>query len=177
MDVSLHQDLHLLWKRRTKSVTLDEQHCVERILGRDHVRPTDLTKLVSILFKVAEPRLVHAFFAVDGYLGDDPKKYMDVFRYEDEDFRAKHVRGVRLLYHFGVVETPQECRALLDSIFDGTCATPHVRNMYVECVGGEVADIAEWRREQQEKTKKKRGGEDDPKEEQPAAKIVVVTEG
>ncbi|GFS69538.1 uncharacterized protein NPIL_584431 [Nephila pilipes] len=152
MNVSLHQDLHLLWKRWTKSVTLDEQHCVERILGRDHVRPSDLTKLVSILFKVAESRQVHAFFAGDGYLGDDPKKYIDAFRYEDEDFRAKHVRGVRILYHFTVVETPQECWVLLDSIFEGTWATPHVRDMYVECVGCEVTDIAEWLPEQQEKT-------------------------
>ncbi|GFQ85954.1 uncharacterized protein TNCT_75481 [Trichonephila clavata] len=35
MDPHLHQDLLHIWTLRSKQATLDEQHCVERILGRD----------------------------------------------------------------------------------------------------------------------------------------------
>ncbi|GFX62978.1 hypothetical protein TNCV_1100711 [Trichonephila clavipes] len=35
---NLHQDLLKIWTQLSKNDTLDEQHCVERILGRDNVR-------------------------------------------------------------------------------------------------------------------------------------------
>ncbi|GFQ71656.1 hypothetical protein TNCT_377781 [Trichonephila clavata] len=47
---------------------------------------------------------------------------------------------------------PQECRSILESIFDGTC--PECRDGYVESVQEQVAEIAEWRREQQTKQKR-----------------------
>ncbi|GFQ86256.1 uncharacterized protein TNCT_291931 [Trichonephila clavata] len=150
MDPHLHQDLLHIWTLRSKQATLDEQHCVERILGRDNVRSSDLIKLASILQKISDPKTVYEFFAMDGYQGEDPKKYIDLFRYEAEEARGKHVRAVRQLYRSGLVQTPHECRSFLESIFEGT--RPESRDGYV--VQEQVAEIAEWRREQQ--TKKKR---------------------
>ncbi|GFT90215.1 hypothetical protein TNCV_701401 [Trichonephila clavipes] len=71
--------------------------------------------------------------------------------------RGKHVRAVRLLYRQEVVNTPQ-------SIFDETCTDTEYKDMYVEHVQGQVADMAEWRREQLDKTKKKRPAEEDARE-------------
>ncbi|GFS66895.1 hypothetical protein NPIL_60871 [Nephila pilipes] len=82
--------------------------------------------------------------------------------------------GIRLLYYFEVIETLQDCRDLLESIFYDTWATPRVRDMYVECAQGEVADIAEWLWEQQDKTKKKKVEEGNNKDEQSAPKVVVT---
>ncbi|GFQ69524.1 uncharacterized protein TNCT_33861 [Trichonephila clavata] len=144
MDSHLHEDLLKIWTLRSKNATLDEQHCVERILGRDNVRSSDLIKLTSILHKISDPKTVYEFFAMDGFQGDDPKKYIEA--------RGKRVRTVRLLYRSGVVYTPQECRSFLESIFDVTCT--EYKDRYVEYVQGQVADMAEWRREPQ--TKKKR---------------------
>ncbi|GFX06232.1 uncharacterized protein TNCV_2010141 [Trichonephila clavipes] len=164
MDSHLHQDLLKIWTQRSKNVTLDEQHCVERILGRDNVRSSDLIKLVSILHKISDPKAIYEFFAMDGYQGDDPKKYVELFRFDTEDARGKHVRAVRLLYRQEVVHTPQECRSFLESIFDETCTDTEYKDMYVEHVQGQVADMAEWRREQLDKTKKKRPAEEDARE-------------
>ncbi|GFQ80506.1 uncharacterized protein TNCT_266481 [Trichonephila clavata] len=152
MDSHLHQDLLKIWTLRSKNATLDEQHCIERILGRDNVRSSDLIKLASILHKISDPKTVYEFFAMDGYQGEDPKKYIDLFRYDAEEARGKHVRAVRQLYRSGLVQTPQECRSFLESIFDGTC--PECRDGYVESVQEQVAEIAEWRREQQTKRKR-----------------------
>ncbi|GFQ92238.1 uncharacterized protein TNCT_384701 [Trichonephila clavata] len=58
MDPHLHQDLLHIWTLRSKQATLDEQHCVERILGRDNVRSSDLIKLASILQKISDPKSV-----------------------------------------------------------------------------------------------------------------------
>ncbi|GFR27977.1 uncharacterized protein TNCT_721981 [Trichonephila clavata] len=111
MDPHLHQDLLHIWTLRSKQATLDEQHCVERILGRGNVRSSDLIKLASILQKISDPKTVYEFFAMDGYQGEDPKKYIDLFRYEAEEARGKHVRAVRQLYRSGLVQTPHECRS------------------------------------------------------------------
>ncbi|GFX38923.1 hypothetical protein TNCV_747032, partial [Trichonephila clavipes] len=103
------------------------------------------------------PKAIYEFFAMDGYQGDDPKKYVELFRFDTEDARGKHVRAVRLLYRQEVVNTPQ-------SIFDETCTDTEYKDMYVEHVQGQVADMAEWRREQLDKTKKKRPAEEDARE-------------
>ncbi|GFU74769.1 uncharacterized protein TNCV_2431591 [Trichonephila clavipes] len=91
---------------RFKNATLDEQHCVERILGRDNVRSSDLIKLIIILHKISDPKAMYEFFAMDGYQGVDPKKYVELFRYDTDNARGKHVRAVCLLYHHEVVNTP-----------------------------------------------------------------------
>ncbi|GFU00013.1 uncharacterized protein TNCV_1659691 [Trichonephila clavipes] len=91
MDSNLHQYLLKIWTQRSKNATSDEQHCVERILGRDNVRSSDLIKLISILHKISDPKTVYEFFAMDCYQGDDPKKYVELFRYDAEDARGKHV--------------------------------------------------------------------------------------
>ncbi|GFV38046.1 hypothetical protein TNCV_1671831 [Trichonephila clavipes] len=101
---------------------------------------------------------------MDGYQGDDPKKSVELFCYDAEDARGKHFRAVHLLYRHEVVNTPQECRSFLESIFDGTCTDTQYKDMYVEHVQGQVADMAEWRREQLDKTKKKRPAEEDARE-------------
>ncbi|GFX23053.1 uncharacterized protein TNCV_360671 [Trichonephila clavipes] len=160
MDSNLHQDLLKIWHQRSKNTTLDEQHCVERILGRDNVRSSDLIKLIGILHKISDPKTVYEFFAMDGYQGDDPKKYVELFRYDAEDVRGKHVRAVRLLYRDEVVNTPQECRSFLESIFDGTCTNTEYKDMYVEHVRGQLTDMAEWRQQ----TKKKRPAEEDARD-------------
>ncbi|GFU77993.1 uncharacterized protein TNCV_3109301 [Trichonephila clavipes] len=85
MDSNLHQDLLKIWTQRSKNTPLDEQHCAERILGRDNLRSSDLIKLISILHKISDPKTVYEFFAMDGYQGDDPKKYVELFRYDAEE--------------------------------------------------------------------------------------------
>ncbi|GFW48571.1 hypothetical protein TNCV_1185931 [Trichonephila clavipes] len=97
---------------------------------------------------------------MDGYQGDDPKKYVELFRYDAEHVRGKHVRAVRLLYRDEVVNTPQECRSFLESIFDGTCTNTEYKDMYVEHVRGQLTDMAEWRHQ----TKKKRPAEEDARD-------------
>ncbi|GFV34024.1 hypothetical protein TNCV_2065111 [Trichonephila clavipes] len=52
----------------------------------------------------------------DGYQGDDPKKYVELFRYDAEDVRGQHVRAVRLLYRDEVVHT-QVCRSFFTKAF------------------------------------------------------------
>ncbi|GFX43040.1 uncharacterized protein TNCV_2710851 [Trichonephila clavipes] len=137
MDSNLHQDLLKIWHQRSKNTTLYEQHYVERILGRDNVRSSDLIKLIGILHKISDPKTVYEFFAMDGYQGDDPKKYVELFRYDAEDVRGKHVRAVRLLYR--------------DEVY---------KDMYVEHVRGQLTDMAEWRQQ----TKKKRPTEEDARD-------------
>ncbi|GFS79012.1 uncharacterized protein TNCV_4342351 [Trichonephila clavipes] len=137
-------DLLKIWTQLSKNATLDENHCVERILGRDNVRSSDLIKLISILHKISDPKTVYEFLAMDGYQGDDPKKYVELFRYDAQDARGKHVQAVRLLYHHEVVNTPQEYRYFLESVFDGTCTNTEYKDMYVEYVRGQEADMAEW---------------------------------
>ncbi|GFU03476.1 hypothetical protein TNCV_2257091 [Trichonephila clavipes] len=44
---------------------------------------------------------------MDGYQGGNPKKYVELFRYDTEDARGKNVRAVRLLYWHEVVHTPK----------------------------------------------------------------------
>ncbi|GBN19750.1 hypothetical protein AVEN_261820-1 [Araneus ventricosus] len=117
LDEELHRVLQDVWNRRKRPVTLDEQHCVERILGRDHVRAADLIKLIGIIHKIADPPVAWHFFAVDGFLGDDPKRYVDAFRYCAEDVQGKHIRAVRLLYDLLKIENPAAMRALLETIF------------------------------------------------------------
>ncbi|GFX32980.1 uncharacterized protein TNCV_5005401 [Trichonephila clavipes] len=160
MDSNLHQDLFKIWHQRSKNTTLDEQHCVERILGGDNGRSSDLIKLIGTLHKISDPKTVYEFFAMDGYQGDDPKKYVELFRYDAEDVRGKHVRAVRLLYRDEVVNIPQECRSFLESIFDGTYTNTKYKDMYVEHVRGQLADMAEWRQQ----TKKKRPAEEDARD-------------
>lgn len=105
LDADLHSQLECMMQDRTKPATLDEQHCVNRVLGSDYVQTTDVIKLAGILTKLVEdPTRVWAWFGVDGYLGDDPKRYVDGLRYGPDDFRGKHVRAVRKLY--GDVKSP-----------------------------------------------------------------------
>ncbi|GFQ85133.1 uncharacterized protein TNCT_530781 [Trichonephila clavata] len=90
--------------------TLQKCHFGRAALCRDNVRSSDLIKLTSILHKISDPKTVYEFFVMDGFQGDDLKKYIEMFRYDAEEARDKHVRAVRLLYRSGVVHTPQECR-------------------------------------------------------------------
>ncbi|GFQ71741.1 uncharacterized protein TNCT_609391 [Trichonephila clavata] len=135
MDSNLHQDLLKIWTQRSKNATLDEQHCVERILGRDYVRSSDLIKLGSILNKVTDPKTIYEFFAMDGYQGDDPKKYVELFRYDAQDLRGKHVRAVRLLYRYDVVNTPKNADHFWKAFLMKPAPTPSIKtctsSMYV----------------------------------------------
>ncbi|GFY09386.1 uncharacterized protein TNCV_1941961 [Trichonephila clavipes] len=131
MDSNLHQDFLKIWHQRSKNTTLDEQHCVERILGRDNVRSSDLIKLIGILHKISDPKTVYSWQT-------RPSRTSVVLRDE-------------------VVNTPQECRSFLESIFDGTCTNTEYKDMYVEHVRGQLTDMAEWRQQ----TKKKLPAEED----------------
>ncbi|GFS68907.1 uncharacterized protein TNCV_4569571 [Trichonephila clavipes] len=134
MDSNLHQDLLKIWTQRSKNATLVEQHCVESILCRDNMRSSDLIKLISILHKISDPKTVYELFAMGGYQGDDPKKYVELYRYDAEDARGKHVQAVRLLYHHEVVNTPQECRSFWKVFSMARAPTPSIKtctlNMY-----------------------------------------------
>ena len=131
------------WKERVKPVTIDEQHCVERVLGRDHVRVTDLLKLAGCMHKLAPtPKDVWIWFAVDGFLGDDPKKYVDAtFKLEE---RTKHVHAVRTIYEQYDVQSPEAMKDILETIYRGQ--DHEARDVYLATVGGWEAakQMAEW---------------------------------
>ncbi|GBO21319.1 hypothetical protein AVEN_237935-1 [Araneus ventricosus] len=175
MDEKLHDTLQKMWNRRKRPVTLDEQHCVERVLGHDHNRVGDMMKLASVLNKIADPSDVYHFFAMDGLLGDDPKRYVDVFRYGPEDVQYHHVAAVRFLYAEGHVEHPAAMKEMLEGVLAGEDASDGPRSLYVFYVGGNraVKEIADWRRELEEKSKKKRSAEED---RAAAAKLVKLVE-
>ncbi|GFT95450.1 hypothetical protein NPIL_484391 [Nephila pilipes] len=131
----------------------------------------DLTNQ-SILTKVAEPH--HACLCRGWVLGRRSGIWMS-FGNEDEWILAKHVRGVRLV-PFWRGRDASRVSGLVDSIFDGTRATPPRSGpVYVECVEARSPTL-KWRRGTAREDEKKRGGEDDPKEEQSLPKS-VVTEG
>ncbi|KAG8172444.1 hypothetical protein JTE90_000026 [Oedothorax gibbosus] len=165
LDAHLHGMLSELWETRlSRSVSLDEQNCYERVMGRDHVRLSDLQKLAGTLARVAESKRVWTFFGVDGYLGDDPKRYVDHLRYANDAYRGKHVAAVRILYLY--LDHPHQIHDALESLFfprkEGIILLdPRVRDEYVRTVGGwdVVRQIGEWRTEQKEKRKKSSGDE------------------
>ncbi|GFX62976.1 hypothetical protein TNCV_1100691 [Trichonephila clavipes] len=94
MDFYLHQDLLKIWTQCSKNAPFDEQPCVERIFGRDNMRSSDWIKLIIILHKIIDSKTVYEFFAMNGYQGDDLKKHVELFRYDAEDARGKHVRDI-----------------------------------------------------------------------------------
>ncbi|KAG8172493.1 hypothetical protein JTE90_017574 [Oedothorax gibbosus] len=107
LDAHLHGMLSELWETRlSRSVSLDEQNCYERVMGRDHVRLSDLQKLAGTLARVAESKRVWTFFGVDGYLGDDPKRYVDHLRVRDEYVRT--VGGWDVVRQIGEWRTEQK---------------------------------------------------------------------
>lgn len=163
----LHALLEGMWRERTKPVTLEEQHCVERILGRDYVRATDLIKLAGCVGKFAQhDKDVWRLFAVDGWLGEDPKRYVEALaRGSGEDAKAKHVRVVRQWYREERVKHPVEMKEILEDVFQGGDST--WRKEYVEAVGGEeaVKQVVEWL----EGKKKKVEGETSRKRSKTAA--------
>ncbi|KAG8173221.1 hypothetical protein JTE90_022652 [Oedothorax gibbosus] len=139
---ALHALLEHVWKeRKTSAVTLEEQHCIERILGRDYVRQTDLVKLAGCVHKFArDEKDVWMLFAVDGLLGQDPKRYVDSLRCE-EGPKAKHVRLVRKWYLEERVKHPAEMKEILEDVFQRGAGEKE----YVEAVGEEsVKQIVEW---------------------------------
>ncbi|GFT02019.1 uncharacterized protein TNCV_2635991 [Trichonephila clavipes] len=137
------------------------QHCVERILGRDNVRSSDLIKLIGILHKISDPKTVYEFFAIDDYQGDDPKKYVELFRYDAEDVRGKHVRAVRLLYRDEVVIPPKSVDPFWKAFsMEHARTNTEYKDMYVEHVCGQLTNMAEWRQQ----TKKKRPAEEDARD-------------
>lgn len=163
--VSLEQQnqLYQLWRERKRPLTFDEQHCVERILGKDYLRPGDVLKLASCFHKLEDGPLKWEWFAVDGYLGDDLKKYTDAFRFYPEDAKYYHAMAVRRLYREMSIQSPDEMRNVLEVIFRASREqleplvdeTP--LKIYLDCVGGwsRVKEMAEWRWDSMEKNKKK----------------------
>ena len=149
LDPTLQNSLYIM--SRDKTFTIDEQHCIERLLGHDFVRQTDLLKLAGFSSKFADQALVWKFFAVDGYLGSNPKQYIpDSF--STDDFKRKHAEGVRYMYE--ELNLPNEIKEALEVIFDGKCEN----HAYVQIVGGMeiVKHIAEWRRDLQKKFESKK---------------------
>lgn len=168
---TLHALLERMWRERTKTVTLEEQHCIERILGRDYVRATDLVKLAGCVHKFAnDDKDVWILFAVDGLLGEDPKRYVDALR-SDDDAKAKHVQKVRQWYREERVRHPVEMKEILEDVFQGTDST--WRQEYVEAVGGTeaVKQMAEW----VERSKKKKA-EGETSRKRPKATAAAVAE-
>ena len=146
LNPNLQKQLFNMWNICTKHVTFEEQYCMERILGHDFVRQTDLLKLAGCLNKIAEKKQVWTFFAVDGFLGDNPKRYVpDSFCIEE--MKSKHAQAVRVMYQ--ELDSPSSIKEALEIIFNRGIEN----HVYIEIVGGwdTVKQIAEWRREQQQK--------------------------
>ncbi|KAG8172341.1 hypothetical protein JTE90_017155 [Oedothorax gibbosus] len=157
----LHRLLYDIWEHRVHhNVSLDETNCYERVMGRDYVRQSDVLKLAGTLARVSsEPKLLWIFFGVDGYLGSDPKRYVDHLKYDADDWRGRHVRAVRHLYP--CVDSPDMMKDTLEAIFKPSDAnnrvTDEMRQDYTNIVGGwdAVRQIADWRHNQNKEKKKR----------------------
>ncbi|GFU12449.1 hypothetical protein TNCV_4244221 [Trichonephila clavipes] len=60
---------------------------------------------------------------MDGYQGDDPKKYVELFRYDAEDARGKHIRVVRLLYRYMSLKVGSQLFVPLQHLFSNSHLT------------------------------------------------------
>ncbi|KAG8172724.1 hypothetical protein JTE90_003913 [Oedothorax gibbosus] len=133
IDSKLQNLLLHCWNQRTKVFTLEEQHCIERILGRDHVRISDLIKFAGCAHKVfLKPRDLWWWFGMDGFLGEDPKRYVDSsFRFD----KNRHVEAVRtLLEKCPEITTLDVLKETIQAIFRGE--EHAARYVYLDTVGG-----------------------------------------
>lgn len=155
LNQDLHEQILEIWEPRRRQATQDEVNCVERILARDHVRPSDLMKFAIVLGKQTPNRAVWKLFAVDNFQGIDVKRYVDHFKWNDDDVKSKHVDAVRGLYDKGV-ENPEEIREIIENVFnkDGSTDT-ELEKYYVDTVCLEnIAELREWKRKQSDEEDK-----------------------
>ncbi|GIX78619.1 uncharacterized protein CDAR_201741 [Caerostris darwini] len=140
LDSELHELVLDIWEKR-KQPTMDEQHCVERILARDYVRSVDLLKWAQILAKSSVVgKNVWKLFAVDGSVGNDLNKYVDRFRWTD-GIKAIHVSAVRMLYEH--CDTPEQVKSVVENALEQK--EDSLAQVYVDCVGKDNLDeIRKW---------------------------------
>lgn len=154
LDTQLHTMLQDMWKMRTKLASVEDQHCMERVMGRDHVKPSDMLKVACVLSKVLpEKTKLYTFFACDGFLGSDLKNYVDVFK--NGDVMSIHFTAVRELYMQANIHDPTDMRRLLKQIFDGKQVDGS--QIYLQVVGSTamLEEIGKMRLQAREKWKKK----------------------
>lgn len=160
LDADLHNQIMALWEERKRNTTLDETQTLERLLGHDYVRPTDLLKLAAYLVKLkpTDMKPVWKLFAVDGFLGTDPKMYVDSFK--NDEVKQEHAHAIRHLYSF--VDTPELMKEIVDVAFERVLdekardvegEVSSCVDLYIKMVP-RIKEVKEWKIQQVEDAKK-----------------------
>ncbi|GFQ87392.1 uncharacterized protein TNCT_687921, partial [Trichonephila clavata] len=93
MDSNFHQDLLKIWTQRSKMPPWTN-NIVWNVFGSRLCPIFGFDQIGEHFEQSHDPKTIYEFFAMDGYQGDDPKKYVELFRYDAQDLRGKHVRAV-----------------------------------------------------------------------------------
>lgn len=144
-----------------------EDDLFERILSRDYVRPTDLTKLANMFTSKMNGPLandsdfllgVYTFFGVDGFK-EELKRYVDNFKWNSDVRVARHVAAVRRLYGGGYASRPAEIKCLLENIFkeieknNDSSKWSEACKVYAETIGEYLHDVMQLKMKKEQMKK------------------------
>ena len=115
--------------QQTANEAAEDYAVMEKFLAKDFSKPTDISRLTSMLRKryPASPvlRILWFLFAVDGLAGFELDHYcgnlsipLVLEHTEDEECQVAHVRAIRTIYRDVRYATPERVRATLRRLFD-----------------------------------------------------------
>ncbi|KAF8785775.1 hypothetical protein HNY73_011280 [Argiope bruennichi] len=153
----------------TPAVTNGDNEELEKILAKDYVKPSDMLRFIGILLKretkqtIPTMSKIYELLGVDGYLGNDPKRYVEYLKYSNDDYKKVHVHAIRQMYRDGLCQSPEDVYFVLQTTFGFTnCREPKDEELklhYTNLVGDKLDQISEWKMIQaQEELKRKEGG-------------------
>ncbi|GBO01910.1 hypothetical protein AVEN_200974-1 [Araneus ventricosus] len=129
---------------------------LERFISRDYVKTTDMLKFINTLqrreTKQTEPLLykIYEILGMDGFLGDDTKRYIEYLKYPSNDFKGVHVRAVRKLYKR--IKDLDEINKILVISYGWKDAENmeelEMKDEYLSFVGDHRDEIIEWKKQQ-----------------------------
>lgn len=171
LDEAAHSLVLDMWEKRRGHLvpSVEEQQCMERVLGRDKVRPSDLIKSAQYLMKNCESNAdtVNLLFAVDGCRGEDVKNYVDTFFCKDDVAKTRHVNQVRIM--LSKLNNPKNVKYILEKVWndqttgDNDEETEFIKQ-YREAMGS--FNVRDWRMNSDEVVRriKKRKTEEETEE-------------
>ncbi|GFY66889.1 uncharacterized protein TNIN_179191 [Trichonephila inaurata madagascariensis] len=158
LDANFVQNLTMIWKAQG----LESNDELEKILAKDYVKPIDLSRCIASLVRreakksPSHMKPIYQLLAVDGFLGDDVKRYVEYLKYQEE-YKKVHLEAVRKLYRH--VETPDDILNVLCNAFGWKPNDEEILKLeYLKDVGYFLEDIMRWKQEQYDEEKKKTGG-------------------
>ncbi|GFQ68159.1 uncharacterized protein TNCT_229501 [Trichonephila clavata] len=158
LEESFVRNLTVIWNSQNH----DSSDELEKILAKDYVKPIDLTRCIACLVKKelkkspSHMKPIYQLLAVDGFLGNDVKRYVEYLKYQEE-YKKVHLEAVRKLYHH--LEKPEEVLNVLFHAFEWKSNDEETLKLeYLKNVGYFLEDIMRWKHEQYEEEKKKSNG-------------------